>query len=214
MLDTLLNFDTAHLVTFIAAGLLLNITPGADFLFVAASGINGGAKVGRAAAIGINLGILVHIAMATAGVSALLIAYPNTYQAIRLIGALYLLYLAYKAWCTTTIADSDKGVSTVESAIAEGFFINVLNPKTALFIFAFIPQFTDPAVGPFWQQILILGLIFFINGFTFVLLLGTLAGHLSPLLKNLLPVLNKITATLFVLLAIRIILAMVDPVTQ
>lgn len=205
MLETLLSFEPSHLISFILAGLLLNITPGVDFLFVAASGINGGAHVGRAAAVGINLGMLVHIALATLGVSTLLVTYPAAYHGIRLAGAIYLLYLAYHAWKTTRLADENDAALTVPVAIARGFMTNVLNPKTALFIFAFIPQFTDPANGPLSQQILVLGLIFFINGFIFVLILGTTAGHLSPLLRRHLPLLNKITAVLFALLALRII---------
>ncbi len=73
MWEVLTGFDPGLLAAFIAAGLLLNLTPGADFVFVSASGIDGGPRVGMAAAVGINLGIVVHIAMAAAGVSALLL---------------------------------------------------------------------------------------------------------------------------------------------
>ena len=206
MIETLLNFDPWVLFAFIGAGLLLNITPGADFLFVTASGINGGPRIGRAAAVGINLGILVHIAMAALGVSALLIAYPSAFAAIKWIGAAYLLYIAFKAWTDKEELAEGRAAPSAVAAIKRGFLTNVLNPKTALFIFAFIPQFSNPDYGPIWHQIVILGLIFQINGFLFVLALGTLAGHLGPFLRGYVRILNKLTAILFGGLAARLVI--------
>ena len=83
---------------------------------------------------------------------------------------------------------------------------NVLNPKTALFIFAFIPQFTDPTIGPVWLQILILGAIFQIFGFAFVLALGAAAGAFADVLRARVRVLNKLTSILFGGLAARLVL--------
>lgn len=205
MLEILLAFDPALLLAFVLAGLLLNITPGADFVFVAASGISGGPRIGMAAALGINLGVAVHIAAAALGVSALLMTFPLAYDLIRFAGALYLLVLAWQAW---RAGDLDKGQAapTAITAIRRGFLTNVLNPKTALFIFAFIPQFTDPSIGSISAQIVLLGAIFLVNGFLFVLILGVLAGHLAEALKRRVRVLNRITAVLFSGLAARLIL--------
>lgn len=205
MLEILLAFDPALLLAFVLAGLLLNITPGADFVFVAASGISGGPRIGMAAALGINLGVAVHIAAAALGVSALLMTFPLAYDLIRFAGAIYLLVLAWQAW---RAGDLDKGQAapTVITAIRRGFLTNVLNPKTALFIFAFIPQFTDPSIGSISVQIVLLGAIFLVNGFLFVLILGVLAGHLAEALKRRVRVLNRITAVLFSGLAARLIL--------
>lgn len=208
MLEILLAFDPALLLAFVLAGLLLNITPGADFVFVAASGISGGPRIGMAAALGINLGVAVHIAAAALGVSALLMTFPLAYDLIRLAGAIYLLVLAWQAWQAWRAGDLDKGQAapTVITAIRRGFLTNVLNPKTALFIFAFIPQFTDPSIGSISVQIVLLGAIFLVNGFLFVLILGVLAGHLAEALKRRVRVLNRITAVLFSGLAARLIL--------
>lgn len=205
MLEILFAFDPALLLAFVLAGLLLNITPGADFVFVAASGISGGPRIGMAAALGINLGVAVHIAAAALGVSALLMTFPLAYDLIRFAGAIYLLVLAWQAW---RAGDLDKGQAapTVITAIRRGFLTNVLNPKTALFIFAFIPQFTDPSIGSISAQIVLLGAIFLVNGFLFVLILGVLAGHLAEALKRRVRVLNRITAVLFSGLAARLIL--------
>lgn len=206
MWQVLTSFDPVLLATFIAAGLLLNITPGVDFIFVSASGISGGPKIGMAAALGINLGIVVHVAAAAAGVSTLLLAYPPAYQTIRYAGAAYLLYLAVKTWRDSGAIGHARAAPSIRAAIRRGFITNVLNPKTALFIFAFIPQFTDPQIGPLWMQILILGAIFQINGFVFVMCLGATAGVFANALRARVRVLNKITAILFGGLAARLVL--------
>ena len=205
MLEILLAFDPAVLLAFVLAGLLLNITPGADFVFVAASGMAGGPRIGMAAALGINLGVAVHIAAAALGVSALLMTSPLAYDVIRYAGAAYLLLLAWQAWRAGDLGQGQAAPSAT-SAIRRGFLTNVLNPKTALFIFAFIPQFTDPAIGSITLQIVLLGAIFLVNGFLFVLLLGVLAGQLSSFLKRRVRILNRITAILFSGLAARLIL--------
>ena len=206
MLDILFAFDPAVLTAFVLAGLLLNFTPGADFVFISASGISGGARIGMAAAIGVNLGVIVHVIAAAAGVSALLIAYPAAYDAIRYAGAAYLLYLAIQMWRSTDVLGEGRAAPSARQAIWRGFVTNVLNPKTALFIFAFIPQFTDPAIGPVWQQILILGANFEINGFLFAMSLGALAGGLAHLLRARARALTKLSAIMFAGLALRIAL--------
>lgn len=205
MWEVLTGFDPGLLAAFIAAGLLLNLTPGADFVFVSASGINGGPRVGMAAALGINLGIVVHIAMAAAGVSALLIASPLAYDVIRYAGAAYLLWLAWQAW--TSRGDLADGVAAGSAwrAMRRGFVTNVLNPKTALFIFAFIPQFTDPAIGPIWMQIVVLGAIFMLFGMMFSLCLGAASGAFAHVLRARARLLSRLSAVMFGGLAARLI---------
>ncbi len=197
MWDVITGFEPAVLTAFIVAGFLLNITPGADFLFISASGISGGPRIGMAAALGVNIGVTLHVLLAAAGVSAVLLTYPASYQAIKYIGAAYLSYLAIQAWRST--GDIGKGIAapSVVTAIKRGFLTNVLNPKTILFIFAFIPQFTDPGIGPIWIQILILGAIFQFFGFLFVLVLGLAAGLFANALRARVKILNKISAIMF-----------------
>ncbi|MCP5086172.1 MAG: LysE family translocator [Rhodobacteraceae bacterium] len=206
MLEILFGFDPALVVAFIAAGLLLNITPGADFVFVSASGISGGPRIGLAAAVGINIGVTIHILAAAAGVSALLQTSQYAYDAIRFTGAAYLLYLAVQAWRSSGEIGTERASLTALAAVRRGFITNFLNPKTALFIFAFIPQFTDPAIGPVWMQVLILGAIFQFFGLLFVLALGAAAGFFADALRARVRVLNKITAILFGGLAARLVL--------
>ena len=205
MWEVLTGFDPAVLAAFIAAGLLLNITPGSDFVFISASGISGGPKIGMAAAIGVNLGIIVHVAMAAAGLSALLLAWPLAYDAIRYAGAAYLLWLAVGAWRSTGDLVEGRAPASAWRALRRGFVTNVLNPKTALFIFAFIPQFTDPSIGPIWMQILILGTIFLGFGLVFALCLGAAAGAFANKLRAKARVLSRISAVMFSGLAARLV---------
>lgn len=204
--DTLTGFDPALIASFIAAGLLLNFTPGADFVFISASGIAGGPRIGMAAALGVNLGVAVHVTLAAAGVSALLLASPASYDAIRYAGAAYLLWLAVQAWRDSGHLGEGRAAPAIGAAVRRGFVTNVLNPKTALFIFAFIPQFTDPAIGPIWVQILILGGIFMAFGFAFAISLGAAAGAFADVLRARVRVFNKITSILFGGLAARLLI--------
>ncbi len=205
MLDILTSFDPAVLAAFIAAGLLLNITPGVDFVFVSASAISGGPKIGMAAGLGVVLGVALHVLAAAAGVSAMLLAYPAAFDAIRYAGAAYLVWLAVQTWRSSGDLGRARAAISVRAAIRRGFITNFLNPKTALFIFAFIPQFTDPAIGPVWAQILVLGAIFLFFGFLFVMCLGAAAGTFADALRARVTVLNKVTAILFGGLAARLI---------
>lgn len=204
--QTLTGFEPALLLAFIGAGLLLNITPGADFIFVTASGISGGPRVGMAAALGVSLGIAVHVALAAAGVSALLLAWPLSYEIIRYAGAAYLLLLALRAWRQDGSLGRGRAAPSLMAAVRRGFVTNVLNPKTALFIFAFIPQFTDPAIGPVWLQIALLGAIFLFFGLFVVLALGAAAGSFAEILRARVRVLNRLAAVMFGGLAARLVL--------
>ena len=206
MIELLLTFDPALLAAFVLAGLILNVTPGADFMFVTASGIAGGPRVGMAAGMGTTLGIAVHVLAAAAGISALLIAHPAAYDAIRYLGAAYLVWLAIQTWRSAGDLQPSRASASPWRALRRGFVTNVLNPKTALFIFAFIPQFTDPALGPVWQQILLLGTIFLVNGAVFVLCLGFLAGSLARHLQRHATRLARLSALIFGGLALRIAL--------
>lgn len=203
--EVLTGFEPALLVAFIAAGLLLNITPGADFVFISASGMRGGPRIGMAAALGVNLGIVVHVTMAAAGLSAVLMARPALYDVIRYVGAVYLLWLAVQAWRKADDVQDGRAAQSLWRAVRRGVLTNVLNPKTALFIFAFIPQFTDPALGPLWAQIVVLGAIFTGVGFVFSLCLGAAAGGFATVLRARSGLLNRLASVMLAGLAARLI---------
>ena len=204
MLETLLNMDPNLILAFIGAGILLNLTPGADVAFAMASGISRGPKSGIAAALGITIGGLTHMLLAVVGLSAALKAVPHAYDIIRYLGAAYLLYLAYKSW-NSSAAGSAAGESSLYSALKRGILTNILNPKVALFFLAFFPQFIRPEAGPAWQQMLILGLIFNINGFFITAAYGAFAGLARNTLARFGGTLNKLTSIIFGGLAARLI---------
>ena len=204
--EILWGFEPALITGFVIAGLILNITPGADFLYIMSSGLSGGSRIGVAAALGVNLGVVVHILAAAAGLSALLFAHPAAYDLIRICGAAYLAWMAVQVWRRSSTVARARSFPGVRQAARRGFFINVSNPKTALFIFAFIPQFTDPTIGPIWVQSLILGAIFLMNGAVFTLCLGVGSGYFAAALGRRVGVLNKISAILLGGLAARLII--------
>lgn len=199
---TLVPLET--LLTFASAGLLLNLTPGADVMFATASGMAGGPRAGMAAGAGVGLGGFWHVGLAALGVGALLAANPAAMTGLRWFGAAYLLYLAYTSW-TSGPAKATTGTPSLTRAFWRGFVTNALNPKVALFVLAFLPQFTDPARGPVWQQILILGAVFTLTGMCITAGYGALAGIAGQALSARMGVMNKLAAGVFGLLALRMI---------
>jgi threonine/homoserine/homoserine lactone efflux protein len=191
-------------VAFVPAGILLNLTPGSDVMFATASGVAGGPRTGAIAGLGVGLGSVWHIALAAVGVSAVLAASPGAMLVLRWGGAAYLLYLAISAW-TTGPASSVQGIANPASALWRGFLTNALNPKVALFVLAFLPQFTNPALGPIWQQILMLGLVFFVTGTVITASYGALAGIAGQALSARMGAMNRAAAVVFAILALRMV---------
>lgn len=205
MLQTLLTMDPLLILSFMSAGILLNLTPGADVVFATASGISGGWRNGVAAAAGIALGSSAHVALAAIGVSAAIMALPGAYDAIRYVGAAYLVFLAIKAWRDSGELGTAEGARGPIHALKRGFWTNLLNPKVALFVLAFLPQFTRLDAGPVWQQILILGAIFVATGFVITSSYGAAAGLFGTVMRRASGTLNKLTAIVFGGLAARLL---------
>lgn len=204
MIETLFALDPVTITAFLGAAVLLYLTPGADMMFTLASGIAGGPKAGLAAAVGISMGVLVHVSLAAAGLAALLLTYPAAYDAIRYLGAAYLAFLAWQSWTASDDLANRKGRAGVFKAFRRGFITNILNPKVALFVLAFLPQFTDPAIGPVWQQIIWLGLALTLGGIVADGAYGIFAGFMAERLKRSTKTMNKVSAIVFGGLAIRI----------
>ncbi|MEX0970708.1 MAG: LysE family translocator [Paracoccaceae bacterium] len=203
MLETLLAMDTLTIAAFIGAGVVLNLTPGADVLFATASGMAGGWRAGVAAAVGITLGSLGHVVLAVAGVSALIIALPYGYDVLRVGGVAYLLVLAWQSWHAAPEAAA-RGRARLWPALRRGFLTNMLNPKVALFIMALLPQFTHAESGPIWQQMLWLGLMFAATGLIITSGYGALAGLFGRALRAHLRAMNRLSSLIFGALAARL----------
>ncbi|PAU97014.1 LysE family translocator [Paracoccus salipaludis] len=203
--DTLGNIPLPQLLAFISGGLVLNAAPGQDVFFATASGIQGGPKAGALAGLGVGIGVLFHVTMTTLGLGAVIAAHPGALSAIRWIGAGYLLYLAWKAWTAPPPDPSARPVVRSRDVIRRGILSNVLNPKPVLFLLAFLPQFTSPAHGPVWHQLLGLGLIFAFTGTLITMAYGMAAGWLGMRLAGRMGILNRIAAVMFAGLAVRLV---------
>jgi threonine/homoserine/homoserine lactone efflux protein len=205
MFDLLALIPAPELAAFLAAGIVLNLTPGADVIFATASGMAGGPKAGAVAGLGVGLGGLWHVGLAAAGVSALAAAHPGALVALKWLGAAYLLWLAWKSWHAGPATEAGRGIASPLRALWRGFLTNAFNPKVALFVIAFLPQFTDPARGPVWQQIVLLGVLFTFTGTLITCSYGALAGWAGQALGRRMGVLNKVAAVMFGGLAARLV---------
>lgn len=162
-------FGTHDFLLFVASGLLLNITPGPDTLYIVGRSTAQGWRAGVAAALGIGTGCLFHIAAATLGLSALLATSAAAFTMLKLIGAVYLVYVGISL--IRSSGSSSVGPSAAALAPArlhrvfvQGCLTNVLNPKVALFFLAFLPQFIDPDTASKPLAFLFLGAVFNVNG--------------------------------------------------
>jgi len=198
------EFDPITLTTFMAASVALYLTPGADMMFISASGAAGGSRAGIAAALGVSIGSLAHTVLAVIGVAALIAASPLAYDALRYLGAAYLAYLAVTTWRAGPPDPAAAGARDVWRAFQRGAVTNILNPKVSVFVLAFLPQFADPAGGPVWLQIAILGSLFSFASVPFNISYGALAGFLGARLRRLGGFMNKISAIVLGGLAARL----------
>jgi len=152
---------SAGLGFFVVAALLLLITPGPAVLYIVARSMDQGRRAGLVSMLGVHVGTLVHIGAAAAGLSALLMASATAFSIVKYLGAVYLVYLGVRRLCERTTLTADRPPAVrLGRAFVDGFVVNLLNPKTALFFLAFLPQFVDVSRGRVGAQIVVLGSIF------------------------------------------------------
>jgi threonine/homoserine/homoserine lactone efflux protein len=215
---------------FVICGLLLNITPGVDFLYVLGRGAARGFGAGVWAALGIGAGCFVHIVAAALGLSAVLASSASAFTVVKWIGAAYLLYLGIAMlWQSRGLkislpaAASRTGTSpggscatgasrrqTMPQIFWQGFATNVLNPKVALFFLAFVPQFIDAHSPAKVQAFLLLGAIFNTNGTLWNLFVAWAAAFLARRLEAASSIriwLNRCLGALFIALGVKLALA-------
>jgi threonine/homoserine/homoserine lactone efflux protein len=151
----------AHLAIFTLAALAMNAAPGPSNLYVLSRSLAQGTAGGLVSALGLALGSLFHVALAVAGLAALLSYAPTLYDAIRLAGAAYLIYLGIKTLRApgASMPANAGARRSLGRILFDAALVEMLNPKTALFFLAFLPQFVEPAAGPAAPQFLLLGLI-------------------------------------------------------
>ena len=174
--------DLSHLLVFIAAGWLLNLTPGPDVLYIVSAALKNGVRAGMVAALGIVSGCFVHVLAAGLCVGALLATSATAFTALKWVGAAYLAWMGIKL---LRAAGGAAAAPAVRQASAEadlwriyrrGFLTNVLNPKVALFFLAFVPQFIRPDAPDKLSAFLLLGLLFNLNSLPINFAYAWLAG--------------------------------------
>lgn len=162
--------DPQHLLLFVAAGLLLNLTPGPDVLYIVSNALRGGARAGVVAGLGITAGCFVHVFAAALGVSALLAASATAFTVLKWAGAAYLVWVGVRLLFAKAEAASwgspvgsppaYESRRTLAAVFRGGFLTNVLNPKVAIFFLAFVPQFIAPETRNKALAFLALGVLF------------------------------------------------------
>ena len=176
--------DPSRLALFVGAALLLLVVPGPSVLYIVTQSVSHGRRAGIASVAGITTGTLVHIAAATVGLSALLASSAVAFDVVKYLGAAYLIVIGVRRLAGLERAQDERarGTRDLRRLYRQGIVVNTLNPKTALFFLAFLPQFVDPSRGVAWVQILLLGLLFATLGLlsdgTWALVAGTLGDRL------------------------------------
>ena len=179
--------DASTLALFTVAAVTLLVIPGPAVLYIVTRSVDQGRAAGLASVCGVHVGTLVHVAAAALGLSALLVSSATAYHAVRWLGAAYLIWLGVRRLLAhDEDAPAAPGPGTrrhgLRRSFAQGVVVNVLNPKTALFFLAFLPQFVDVSRGSVPFQVVVFGVAFVLLGLasdgTYALLASTGAGWL------------------------------------
>ena len=158
--------ESSTLLVFLGATFLLLVIPGPAVIYIVTRSVTQGRKAGLVSVLGIHVGTLVHIAAAIAGLSALIAASATAFLVVKLAGAGYLIYLGFMAFRSAGEAESPSRLEPMSTRriFWQGALVNILNPKTALFFLAFVPQFVDPDLGSTTLQLVVLGGLFVVAG--------------------------------------------------
>lgn len=181
-------FGTHDFLLFVLAGWLLNVTPGPDTALIVARSTQMGFKGGAAACAGVAAGILVHIAAAALGLSALIAASATAFGIIKFLGAGYLIYIGIRMMLTRRTDDDASGGLKAPLSLAkvfqQGFITNALNPKVALFFLAFLPQFIDNDAPSTALAFVFLGVVFNVNGTVWNLMVAWATARAALMMRG------------------------------
>jgi len=174
-------------LAFLSAALVVQLVPGPGMLFILANGIAGGPRAGVAAACGAATGMIFHTFAAALGLAALFAHAPSAYDALRIVGAVYLLWLAiahFRSASAGGLAEPSHEARSVRRVFLRAWVNNLANPKVILFYLAFLPQFIAPKAGSPTLQFLVLGFVFLLLGLVIDLALGAFAGRIGDWLRT------------------------------
>jgi threonine/homoserine/homoserine lactone efflux protein len=191
--------DPTTLGLFAVAAIALLVVPGPSVLYVVTQSAEQGRTAGLASVLGIHVGTLVHVAAAAFGLSALVLASAVAFTAVKLAGAAYLIYLGIRKLL-------DRGPppevaprrAPLRSLFLRGAVVNVLNPKTALFFLAFVPQFVNTTSGSVWFQVVVLGLLFIALGLISDSLYALAGGYIGALLRRRRTAMRYASGTIYI----------------
>jgi threonine/homoserine/homoserine lactone efflux protein len=178
--------DLTRLPLFILASAVLLLTPGPAVLYIVARSMDQGRRAGLVSVCAIEAGNLVHVIAATAGLSALLLSSALAFGIVKYLGAAYLVYLGLRKLFTREIIQASSHIQPqgLRRVFSQGVVVAILNPKTALFFVAFLPQFVDPAQGTIAGQMLGLGCLFVVLAVMSDSMYALLAGSVGQWLKG------------------------------
>ena len=197
---------------FVAASVALAFAPGPDNLFVLTQSALHGRTAGVLVTLGLCTGVLVHTAAVALGVAAIFATSALAFNALKIVGATYLLYLAWQAWRAgaSDLANNESPKLTGMQLYRRGIIMNVTNPKVAIFFLAFLPQFAAPERGQLTAQIFLLGLLFIAVALVVFCSIAWFAGFLGSWLRQsgrAQVIMNRMAAGVFGLLALRLVVA-------
>jgi RhtB (resistance to homoserine/threonine) family protein len=206
-------FGIINFETFLIAGLILNLTPGADTMYILGRSISQGKKAGILSALGISTGSIFHIIFATLGLSIILAKSAIAFEIVKYLGAAYLIFLGLKAIFKKTNVkfelDKENKITDYKKIYVSGILTNILNPKVALFFLAFLPQFIDPNYVKSSLPFLILGITFLTTGTIWCLILALFSSKISNRIRKNYRIkkwLDKITGGIFIALGLKLAL--------
>ncbi len=178
--------DWSTLILFAAAAAILVFAPGPNTLYIVARSIQQGRTAGLVSSLGVETGTLIHIVAAAFGISAVLVSSALAFNIVKYAGAAYLIYLGIRTLLTQEKVAAAETIEekSLRRAFSQAVVVNVLNPKTAIFFFAFLPQFVDAERGAVATQILCFGAIVVMLGFTSGSVYSLLAGGIGNVLRG------------------------------
>ena len=179
-------FNLPNLSIFLLAALILLLTPGPAVLYIVARSLDQGRSAGFVSVLSIEVGNLVHVLAATLGLSAILVSSALAFSIVKYLGAAYLIYLGVRRLLARETAHQPATFQrqSLRRIFRQGVLVAILNPKTALFFFAFLPQFVDSSKSSFTLQLLTLGCLFVLMAIVTDSLYALLAGTVGQWLKS------------------------------
>ena len=200
------------LAVFFSASILLALAPGPDNIFVLTQSAIRGRLAGFVITLGLCTGLIGHTLLVSSGIAVIFKASPVAFTSLKLAGGVYLLYLAFLAFRVSAakLIPFENGGASLFQLYRRGIIMNMTNPKVSIFFLSFLPQFAKPERGAIMLQIVTLGFVFMISGLLVFGMISLFAGYLggrlqqSPKAQN---IMNRIAATVYVMLAVKLISA-------